>query len=107
MSKSEKLERGSGGNGSTGTKVRGAPKGKGHTNSSTEAQRRCVSFKHLDSNTISFFFISFPENATNTDLKRLFACYSQVEEVFVPQKLDKWGRKFGFVKFREVGDLED
>ena len=30
-----------------------------------------------------------------------------MEEVFDPQKLDRWGRKFGFVKFREVGDLED
>lgn len=40
-------------------------------------------------------------------MKRLFEGFGQVEEVFVPLKLDKWGRKFGFVKFWEVEDLDD
>jgi hypothetical protein len=27
-------------------------------------------------------------------------------DVFIPKKVDKWGRKFGFVKFKEVKDFE-
>jgi RNA recognition motif-containing protein len=26
--------------------------------------------------------------------------------VFIPKKVDKWGRKFGFVKFKEVKEVE-
>jgi hypothetical protein len=29
-----------------------------------------------------------------------------VTDVFIPKKVDKWGRKFGFVKFKEVRDVE-
>ena len=87
--------------------MREVSKGKAPAVSEQEAQRRRVSFKHLDSNTVSFFFACFPEKANNSDMKRLFGGCGHVEEVFDPQKLDRWGRKFGFVKFREVGDLED
>jgi hypothetical protein len=29
-----------------------------------------------------------------------------VEEVFVPKKLDKWGRRFGFVKYKNICNEE-
>jgi hypothetical protein len=43
------------------------------------------------------------------DLFKLFAKHGRVGEVFIPQKLNKWGCRFDFVKFREVknvGELE-
>jgi len=30
-----------------------------------------------------------------------------VGEVFIPKKVDKWGKRFAFVKFREVGDTKE
>jgi len=68
---------------------------------------RHISFKYLDSTTTSFFFTNFPKEAKYSDLWRLFACFGFVGEVFIPNKLDKWGRKFGFVKFKEVKDVVD
>ncbi|GAU23411.1 hypothetical protein TSUD_331080 [Trifolium subterraneum] len=32
--------------------------------------------------------------------------YGKVGEVYIPKKLDKRGRRFGFVKFKEVKDVE-
>ncbi|MCI34305.1 hypothetical protein A2U01_0055524, partial [Trifolium medium] len=29
-----------------------------------------------------------------------------VGDAFIPKKVDKWGRRFGFVKFREVKEVE-
>jgi hypothetical protein len=82
-------------------------KGKAPAGSGLAAGGRSVGYKYLDSSMISFFFTSFPAKAKNSDLVKLFSSYGQVSEVFVPQKLDKWGNKFGFVKFKDVGDLED
>jgi len=105
---SEKLERDAfGGNGSIGTKVRGVPTEIGSAGLRKVAEGRRVGYKHLDSSTVSFFFTKYPEKAKNSYLRKLFECYGQVVEVFVPQKVDKWRRKFGFVKFKEVEDLED
>jgi RNA recognition motif-containing protein len=104
----EMLERDAlGGNGPTGTKVREDSKGKGPAVLINGAEGRRVSFRYLDSSTSSFFFTKFPDNAKNSDLRKLFSNYGQVAEVFIPQKVDKWGRKFGFVKFNEVEDLAD
>lgn len=61
-----------------------------------------VFFQHLDNITISFFFTKFPEELSNSDLRKLFARFGRVGEVFVPSKRDKWGRRFGFVKYKEV-----
>jgi len=97
---SEKLERGSCGEGPTGTNERECNKQGGPT----VAKGKKVIFQHLDNTTTPFFFTGFPEHAKNTDLWRLFARFGQVEEVFVPKEWDKWGRKFGFVKYKEVED---
>lgn len=64
-------------------------------------------FKELDKVTTSFFFTNFPDGASNTDLLRLFASFGYVGEVFVPRKVDKWGRRFGFVKYKEVVSVKD
>jgi len=52
---------------------------------------------------LSFLRIS-QANASKEDLRRLFVSFGKVEEVFIPNKLDRWGKRFGFVKFKEVVD---
>ncbi|MCI23954.1 RNA recognition motif, partial [Trifolium medium] len=32
--------------------------------------------------------------------------YGSVTDVFIPKKVDKWGRRFGFVKFKEVKEVD-
>ncbi|MCI28503.1 RNA-binding protein 25-like, partial [Trifolium medium] len=58
----------------------------------------------LDQETTSFFFTNFPEDVNVMDLWAKFARYGRIGEVYIPKKLDKQGRRFGFVKFREVRD---
>jgi hypothetical protein len=75
--------------------------------SGAAATRRKVRFQHLDKTTTPFFFTGFPDNASNTVMWSLFARFGQVEEVFVPQMLDKWGRRFGFVKYKGVSNEKE
>jgi hypothetical protein len=63
-------------------------------------------FHHLDKITTSFFITNFPTDATSEDLWKLFLKYGNVGEVYIPKKLDKRGRRFGFVKFKEVKEVE-
>jgi hypothetical protein len=35
---------------------------------------------------------------------KLFLKYGRVAEVYIPKKVDRQGRRFGFVKFLEVSD---
>jgi hypothetical protein len=81
-------------------------RGKGPAGSGLSAPGRRIAFHHLDSTTTPFFFTNFPEEAKTSDLRKLFAEFGLVEEVFVPKKLDRWGKKFGFVKFKQVEDVE-
>jgi RNA recognition motif-containing protein len=69
--------------------------------------RRKGFFKDLDNNTTSFFFTNFPEDCPGTELWKVFKRFGRVKEVFVPNKLDRWGKSFGFVKFLEVSDVEE
>ncbi|MCI22421.1 RNA-binding protein 25-like, partial [Trifolium medium] len=64
-------------------------------------QRRKGFVHRLDQETTSFFFTNFPEDAKVTELWSKFARHGRVGEVYVPKKLDKQGRRFGFVKFKE------
>ncbi|MCI14413.1 endonuclease/exonuclease/phosphatase family protein, partial [Trifolium medium] len=61
---------------------------------------------NLDKVTTSFFITNFPNEATSEDLWELFLQYGKVGEVYIPKKLDKRGRRFGFVKFKEVKEVE-
>ncbi|MCI36590.1 endonuclease/exonuclease/phosphatase family protein, partial [Trifolium medium] len=62
--------------------------------------------QRLDRETTSFFFTNFPVDANEEELWSSFARYGRVGEVYIPKKLDKQGRRFGFVKFRDVRDIE-
>jgi RNA recognition motif-containing protein len=41
------------------------------------------------------------------ELWSAFAHFGRVGDVYIPKKLDKQGRKFGFVKYREVRDARE
>lgn len=60
----------------------------------------------LDKITTSFFFTNFSEEIQTVELWKFFARFGHVGEVFIPMKLDRWGRKFGFVKFKGVANAE-
>jgi hypothetical protein len=72
--------------------------GEGNSN----VHRRQGFVQRLDNETTSFFFTNFPADAKAMDLWAKFARFGRVGEVYIPNKLDKQGRRFGFVKFREV-----
>ncbi|KAK2430143.1 hypothetical protein P8452_43597 [Trifolium repens] len=63
-------------------------------------------FLHLDKVTTSFFCTNFPDEATTGDLWKIFQGFGKVGEVYIPKKKDKKGKRFGFVKFKEVDDVE-
>jgi hypothetical protein len=63
-------------------------------------------FHHLDKVATSFFISNFPDAATTGELWKLFQKFGRVGEVYIPKKVDKKGRRFGFVKFKEVNDVE-
>jgi hypothetical protein len=61
----------------------------------------------LDKVATSFFFTNFPEEVKAIDLWPRFAKYGRVGEVFIPAKVDKQGKRFGFVKYRDVSDAKE
>ncbi|MCI20059.1 endonuclease/exonuclease/phosphatase family protein, partial [Trifolium medium] len=60
----------------------------------------------MDQISTSFFFTNFPEELDWGMLWKLFSKYGSVTDVFIPKKVDKWGRRFGFVKFKGVREFE-
>jgi RNA recognition motif-containing protein len=56
--------------------------------------------------TTSFFITNFPPDVTSEELWKLFLKFGRVVEVYIPKKLDKMGKRFGFVKFKEVREEE-
>jgi hypothetical protein len=61
----------------------------------------------LDKEATSFFFTNFPDHVKAVDLWPRFARFGRVGEVFIPAKVDKQGKRFGFVKYREVKDAKE
>jgi RNA recognition motif-containing protein len=61
----------------------------------------------LDQVATSFFVTNFPDECKAVDLWPKFAHFGRVGEVYIPEKRDKQGRRFGFVKFRDVRDAEE
>ncbi|KAK2442416.1 hypothetical protein QL285_013611 [Trifolium repens] len=61
----------------------------------------------LDKSATSYFFTNFPDDVKAVDLWPKFARFGRVGEVFIPAKVDKQGKRFGFVKFREVRDATE
>jgi hypothetical protein len=58
----------------------------------------------LNQETISYFFTNFPGETKVMELWQKFGRFGRVGEVYIPNKVDKQGQRFGFVKFGEVED---
>jgi len=57
----------------------------------------------------TFFFANFPNGYGELHMIKIFRRWARVKEVFISRRLNKWGRRFGFVRFfevRNVGRLE-
>jgi hypothetical protein len=65
-----------------------------------------VGYRNQIDRTTSFFITNFPEETTAEDLWNIFRKYWKVGEVFIPNKLDKGGKRFGFARFEDVEDKQ-
>jgi RNA recognition motif-containing protein len=70
-----------------------------------EKRRGYVS--NVDKNSMSFYVSNFPEEVNVGDLWKIFAHYGSVGDVYIPNKVDKWGKRFAFVKFKGVKKVEE
>jgi hypothetical protein len=61
----------------------------------------------LDQVATSYFFTNFPEEIKAVDLWPKFTRFGRVGEVYIPDKRDKQGRWFGFVKYRDVKNARE
>ena len=53
----------------------------------------------------TFFFSNFPHGFGETDMAKVFQKWARVMEVFISRRLNKWGRRFGFVRFLDVKNV--
>ena len=60
-----------------------------------------------EDNIATVFFSNFPDSHKEIDLWKLFQRWGKVWEVFIPQRRDKQGRRFGFVRFKGVKNVEE
>jgi RNA recognition motif-containing protein len=63
--------------------------------------------QRLDQASTSFFFTNIPDDVKAVDLWPKFAHFGRVGEVYIPEKRDKQGSRFGFVKYRDVRDARE
>jgi hypothetical protein len=63
--------------------------------------------RRQDNNTTSLFFHNFSEEVTMADLWKIFLKFGRAWDIYIPQKLDKRGCRFGFVKFLDVYYVKD
>ncbi|XP_058763296.1 uncharacterized protein LOC131636700 [Vicia villosa] len=52
----------------------------------------------------SFYFSAFPDRCKAIGMFKLFGCVGEVVEVVIPPRRNKFGRRFGFARFKEVMD---
>ncbi|GJW13487.1 nucleotide-binding alpha-beta plait domain-containing protein [Tanacetum coccineum] len=68
--------------------------------------RKATNFdKVMKENTISFFFTNFPDSWESGALWKMFNRYGKVADVYIAFKRTKKGTRFGFVRFKNVGDV--
>ncbi|MCI45342.1 RNA-binding protein 25-like [Trifolium medium] len=54
----------------------------------------------------TFYFTNFPEEVHPQELKHRFSRFGEIVDFFIPSKTNKFGKQFGFVRFRGVEDAE-
>jgi RNA recognition motif-containing protein len=71
------------------------------------SNRKASGYIHrVDQSSISFYVTNFLEDCTTEDLWKVFSPFGRVGDVYIPNKVDKWGKRFAFVKFREMEVVE-
>ncbi|XP_068490606.1 uncharacterized protein [Phaseolus vulgaris] len=55
---------------------------------------------------VSFFFSHFPTNFGEYEMWKIFRRWGKVQEVFIPRRTNKYGHRFGFVRFIGISDSD-
>lgn len=74
----------------------------GETRDTTEVGRR-RGRKQFGSS-VSFFFTNFPDDWDAQALWRMFLRWGKATHVYLPPNRDRYGRRYGFVRFMKEGD---
>jgi len=53
----------------------------------------------------TFFFSHFPINYGERDTWKVFRRWGRLVEVFISTKLNRWGNRFGFLRFCEIKNV--
>jgi len=53
----------------------------------------------------TFFFSNFPGGFGEYDMLKIFQKWARVKEVFISKRLNRWGRRFGFVRLFDVENV--
>nr|GEU61038.1 zinc finger, CCHC-type [Tanacetum cinerariifolium] len=61
---------------------------------------------HIRTISKSIFVTNFPDNTTSKDLWELCKGYGIVVDVYIPNRLSKAGKRFAFVRFIKVDNVE-
>ncbi|KAF1890247.1 hypothetical protein Lal_00025580 [Lupinus albus] len=61
-------------------------------------------FKALQSHCTTFFFTNIPESHGISEMWTVFSKWGSVGDVIIPQKRDKRGNRFGFVRFKQTDE---
>jgi len=55
-----------------------------------------------EGNSTTFFFSNFPDSHGEYEMFRIFRKWARVKEVFISRRPNRWGRRYGFVRFYPV-----
>jgi len=56
-------------------------------------------------NSTTFFFSNFPDDYGEKEMLKIFQRWARVKDVFISRRLNKWGRRFGFVSLFDVKNV--
>ncbi|WJX23786.1 hypothetical protein P8452_12975 [Trifolium repens] len=88
-------------------KVRGRGREGGkHEESNFKSNPEVVGYINNIERTTSYLITNFPREISPSNLWKLFSRYWKVGEVYIPDKLDKTGKRFGFARFEDVKDRQ-
>ena len=52
-----------------------------------------------DNSFTTFFFSNFPDSHVEYEMLKFFQKWARVKEVFISRRRNRWGSRFGFVRF--------
>lgn len=56
--------------------------------------------------TTPYFFTNFPDDFGNSEMWKVIYKWGKVWDIYIPKKRDKLGKKYGFVKFKDVNNVK-